>query len=159
MSTTAENAAALRESWCGILCASAQEVFSMMVGAELTTPTDPKALLVSQITGMVGIAGAVSATLSLRCSMHSGTRIASQMLGVALEEAAAQQCDAIGEICNMVAGQFKAKIGLESECMLSVPTIITGKHYELHSRVDYDRLEMPLSYEEELLWLALDLRR
>ena len=131
----------------------------MMVGAELTTPTDPKDLLVTQITGMVGIAGAVSATFSLRCSTQSATKIASQMLGVAVEEAAAQQSDAIGEICNMVAGQFKSKIGLEAECMLTVPTVITGKSYQLHSRADYDRLETPLLYEEQPIWLALDIRK
>lgn len=131
----------------------------MMVGAELTTPTDPKDLLVTQITGMVGIAGAVSATFSLRCSTQSATKIASQMLGVAVEEAAAQQSDAIGEICNMVAGQFKSKIGLEAECMLSVPTIVTGTDYQLRTRADHDRLEVPLSYERELLWLALDIRK
>lgn len=43
----------------------------------------------------------------------------------------------------MVAGQFKAKIGLEAECMLSVPTIITGTSYPLRPRADYDRLECP----------------
>ena len=65
------------------------------------------------------------------------------MLGVTIDEAAAQRSDAIGEICNMVAGQFKAKIGLEAECMLSVPTIITGTSYQLRPRADYDRLECP----------------
>ena len=73
------------------------------------------------------------------------------MLGVTIDEAAAQRSDAIGEICNMVAGQFKAKIGLEAECMLLVPTIITGTSYQLPPRADYDRLEMPLIYQAEAL--------
>ena len=59
----------------------------------------------------------------------------------------------------MVAGQFKAKIGLEAECMLSVPTVISGKSYELHSRADYDRLEMPFLYQKEPLWVAVDIRK
>jgi len=158
MSPTAEQTAALRESWRGSLRVSAQEVFSMMVGAEITQ-ADAKAKVTAEVTGMVGIAGELSATFTLRCSAHSATRIAAQMLGVAAEEAATQQYDAIGEICNMVAGQFKAKIGLEGQCMLSVPTIVSGKSYELHSRADYDRLEMPMLYEEEPLWLTLDIRR
>jgi chemotaxis protein CheX len=158
MSPTAEQAAALHESWRGSLRISAQEVFSMMVGAELTQ-ADEKSKLMSDVTGMVGIAGELSATFTLRCSAHSATRIAAQMLGVAAEEAANQQYDAIGEICNMVAGQFKAKIGLEAQCMLSVPTIVSGKSYELHSRADYDRIETPMLYEEEPLWLTLDVRK
>jgi hypothetical protein len=46
--------------------------------------------------------------------------------------------NAIAKICNMVAGQFKSKIGLETHCVLAVPTIITGNAYELHSGADYD---------------------
>ncbi len=81
------------------------------------------------------------------------------MLGVAIDEAAAQQSDATGEICNMFAGQFKPKIGQEAECMLSVPIIITGTSYELHSRADYDRLEMPFICQAEPLWIAIDIRK
>jgi hypothetical protein len=32
------------------------------------------------------------------------------MLGVLVEEADGQKCNAAGEICNMVAGYFKAKM-------------------------------------------------
>ena len=42
--------------------------------------------------------------------------------------------DALGEICNMVAGNFKNKVsGLGNGCMLSVPTVITGRDYHCHS--------------------------
>lgn len=131
----------------------------MMVGADLKVPPDPAIPKSTEVTGMVGIAGVLSATFSLRCGNHSATKIASQMLGVAIEDAGAQKCDAIGEICNMVAGQFKSKIGLEAECMLTVPTVITGKSYQLHSRADYDRLETPVLYEEQPIWLSLDIRK
>jgi hypothetical protein len=41
-----------------------------------------------------------------------------------------QVCDAIGEICHMVAGNFKNKlIGLVNSCMLSVPAVVTGRSY------------------------------
>jgi chemotaxis protein CheX len=83
--------------------------------------------VIAHVTGTVGIAGALSTTLTPRCSNNTASRIASHMLGAAIEEAAAQQSDVIGEICNGVAGQFKGKIGLEAESMLSAPTIITGK--------------------------------
>ena len=40
--------------------------------------------------------------------------------------------DALGEICKVVAGYFKAKIGLGEACGLSVPTIIAGRDYKFH---------------------------
>ena len=62
----------------------------MMVGAMVVTPEASNHLVLAEVTGMVGIAGPLSATLSIRCSMDSATRIASQMLGVSADKAAAQ---------------------------------------------------------------------
>jgi CheY-specific phosphatase CheX len=81
------------------------------------------------------------------------------MLGVPPEEGASHQCDAVGEICNIVAGHFKAKIGLGDKCMLSVPTVITGGNYQLRSLASGERLDLPLLCQGEPLWIALDIRK
>ena len=40
--------------------------------------------------------------------------------------------DAIGEVCNMLAGTWKGKVPeLASRCDLSVPAVITGRDYKL----------------------------
>jgi chemotaxis protein CheX len=150
-------------SWPAILYQATAEVFSMMAGVEVTLATDPPPQATGNIpsatvTGAVGIAGALSAILSFRCSTQCAARIASRMLGVPLAEASSQQCDAIGEICNMTAGNFKAKIGLEDKCMLSVPTVITGGNYQLHAASATRRLELPLMCEGEPVWIALEIR-
>jgi chemotaxis protein CheX len=145
--------------WDSILCDAAADVFSMMVRALLIRSESPATSTPPNVTGMVGIAGAVRAIFTLRCSTESATRIASQMLMVSDQEAAAYQCDAIGEICNMVAGQFKAKIGLEAECMLSLPTVIVGGDYELHSTSGGERLEVTAIYEDKPILLRLDVSR
>jgi len=145
--------------WRGILGEAAIEVFSMMVGVQITAPQNGLHPVFANVTGTVGIAGAISAILSLRCSTKSAINIASAMLGIPAEDAAPQQCDAIGEICNMVAGHFKQKVGLGDKCMLSLPTVITGTKYQLHSPPDFERLELPLLYQEEPIWLALEVRR
>jgi chemotaxis protein CheX len=108
---------------------------------------------------MVGIAGPLSATFTLRCSFDTAARIAAQMLAIPIEQAEAQKCDAIGEVCNMVAGSFKEKIGLGGKCMLSVPTVLTGRDYQIRSRSVYVRVELPLIYEKEPIWIALDIRQ
>jgi len=146
-------------NWRAILGEAAAEVFSIMVGVQVSPVDDPQLPGPANVTGTVGIAGAISAILSLRCSSRAATQIASQMMGVPTEEASSHQCDAIGEICNIVAGQFKAKVGLEDKCMLSVPTVITGGDYRLHSVAGSERLELALLYEAEPVRIALEIRK
>jgi chemotaxis protein CheX len=159
MTSTGGNGVVPAEGWREVLRDATSEVFSMMVGAEIT-PCESAALpLLPNVTGTVGIAGAISAIFTLRCSIDSATKIASQMLGVSTDDAVSQKCDAVGEVCNIVAGHFKAKIGLGDKCMLSVPTVITGGDYRIHPLAGGERLELPLLYEGEPVWITLDIRK
>lgn len=158
-SVAGNNNVAPSTEWRAILGSAVAEVFSMMVGPAVSSADDSQPLPSANVTGTVGIAGAMSAILSLRCSDHVATRIAAQMLGVPVEDAVSHKCDAIGEICNIVAGQFKAKIGLEDKCMLSVPTVITGGDYRLHPMAGSERLELVLCYETEPICIALEIRK
>ena len=147
------------EQWREVLRNASKEVFSMMAGTQATDPENGDPPVVSEITGMVGLAGGLCGVLTIRCSTKCASRIASQMLGVDITQASDHISDAIGEMCNMVAGNFKAKIpGLEDKCMLSVPTVITGPDYELHSFAVGERIELPLILEEEPVWIALEVR-
>ena len=41
--------------------------------------------------------------------------------------------DAVGEICNMIAGNFKHQISeLTDDCSLSPPTVVVGTDYRLY---------------------------
>lgn len=147
------------EHWRATLDTAAKEVFTMMVGAEIKALEPESSLLQSEITGMVGLAGGMCGILSVRCSANSATQIASAMLGIPLAEAGAHQSDAIGEICNMVAGNFKAKIdGMQDKCMLSVPTVITGEDYQMHSIAVGDGIELFFVYEGEPILIELEVR-
>ncbi len=56
--------------------------------------------------------------------------------------------DAIGEIANMIAGNFKNKLsGMGDGCMLSVPTVITGSDYCCRSLSDTGPLEVTFGFE------------
>jgi chemotaxis protein CheX len=149
---------ASRSEWSAILRDTTIEVFATMVGVTIIVPEGSNLPILAQVTGMVGIAGPLSATLSLQCSLRAATKIASQMLGVAEDEATAQKCDAVGEICNIVAGYFKAKIGLGDQCLLSVPTVLAGMDYKVRSRSEDIRMDLPLLYENEPISIALDIR-
>jgi CheY-specific phosphatase CheX len=146
-----------RTEWQGVLEQTAIEVFSVMVGVSVA-PTDHGSRGEMHVTGVVGIAGAIRANFILRCSTASSIKLASQMLGIEPDAPDAQTaaCDALGEICNIVAGYFKAKIGLGDACMLSVPTIITGRDYRFCSRDSYERMELTLTFEGETLAATLE---
>jgi len=147
------------ETWRNLLSQAAHEVFSMMVGVELTTPDQLETECNGEVTGMVGLAGALCGMLTVRCTKSSAVEIASRMLGLSAEEAAVQGMDAIGEVCNMVAGAFKAKInGLEDKCMLSVPTVITGDNYATHSLIVGNRIEVQLLFQNQPMWITLETR-
>ncbi|RDJ93936.1 chemotaxis protein CheX [Lacticaseibacillus rhamnosus] len=71
-----------------------------------------------------------------------------------------QLTDAVGEICNINAGDFKAKIGYGAKCMLTVPTIIEGTDYRVVRPVmGKDSIQIPLQYEDEPIWVALEIRK
>lgn len=147
------------ESWRLLLREAVKEVFSMMVGAEVSIPELADPPVVTEVTGMVGLVGELCGVLCVRCSKSCASKIASKMLGVPVAEAASHRSDAVGEICNMVAGNFKAKIsGLQDKCMLSVPTIIIGGDYEVFSPAVGNRIELPFLFEAEPIWIGLEVR-
>ena len=66
--------------------------------------------------------------------------------------------DALGEISNMVAGNFKNKIaGLGDGCMLSPPTVITGSNYDLHSLADSPGLQVRMLFEDMPIEITLQI--
>jgi chemotaxis protein CheX len=146
-----------RENWPALLEVAAREVFELMLGCRLTAaetlPDSPM-----DITAMVGLAGQLCGVMSVRCSKESSTIMASKMLGIEPSEVGAEMGDAFGEICNMVAGNFKNKIsGLGDGCMLSVPTVIMGNDYSLHSLADAAAIELRLLFENMPVQITLQI--
>lgn len=135
------------EDWAPIMELAVREVFEMMLGCQLEatgTAVDGS----FDATSMVGLAGKLCGILTFSCGAKSATLMASKLLRVEAEDGSRVVLDALGEICNMVAGNFKNKIaGLGDGCMLSVPTVITGKNFSLHSLADSAALEVRLLFE------------
>jgi chemotaxis protein CheX len=161
-------AATPRSEWWAVLRDATLEVFSTMVGVTVVVPqSDEGPLVVSEradttvlayVTGMIGIAGAVRAIFSLRCSDQSAVKMASQMLSIPVSEAAKQKADAIGEICNIIAGHFKHQLGLGDMCTLTVPSVVVGGHYSIHCPAGGERLEFPVIYDGDTVIVTLDIR-
>jgi chemotaxis protein CheX len=84
--------------------------------------------------------------------------MASRMLGIDPKDTNEQMWDAIGEISNMIAGNFKNKLtGVADHCMLSVPTVITGGDYSMHSLADAGSIETKFLFEGSPICVTLEI--
>ncbi len=147
------------EAWTPVLREATKEVLSIMAGLEAAEKGESDPPNCSEITAMVGLAGALCGIISVRCSKALANKISSRMLGLSPDQAAEQCGDAMGEVCNMVAGHFKAKIPpLEDKCLLSVPSVITGDNYTFHSFSAGQRVEVVLMAGEDPIWITLEAR-
>jgi chemotaxis protein CheX len=110
------------------------------------------------VTSMIGLAGELCGVITVRCHQKTAALMASKMLGLPLEKVGPDFADAVGEVCNMVAGNFKNKItGLSDGCMLSPPSVITGSNYSLHSLADSPGLQVRTLFEHMPIVITLQI--
>ncbi|WP_260705622.1 chemotaxis protein CheX [Edaphobacter flagellatus] len=120
-----------------LLDQTVDEVFGLMLGSPVTVsdhevaPTNVPITL----TAVIGLAGALSGGYTLVVSETTAKQLASTMLGIEITELSSDVYDALGEITNILAGAWKSKIpSLHAACLLSVPTVVTGSHYDIHRK-------------------------
>jgi chemotaxis protein CheX len=143
-------------SWKTFLECAAQEVFEMMAGVRLELDPSPAEEPKGEHTAMVGMAGALCGMSTLRCSRAASSKFASSMMGEDEPPNSSTTKDALGELCNMIAGNFKAKItNLGDHCMLSVPTVITGEDYSMSTTDPSEGVNVALRFENEQIWVSL----
>jgi len=148
----------LRCDWRDELAKATLEVFEIMVGSSLTVPTELSSPFVPDFAAMVGIAGSLCGLVSIHTTSECARRIAAKMLGSDEVGAGEDAQDAFGEVCNMIAGGFKARIaGLADGCAISVPTVIFGRDFTLFSLARGEHYEVMYSFEGKLLSVTLDL--
>ena len=146
------------DGWRSMLDLATREVFEIMLNSSLEQSDEAKSVSVPEYTAMVGLAGSLCGVISLRCTAQSAALMASRMLGLPVEEVGEQKRDAIGEVSNMIAGNFKTKLTNQgSGCMLSVPTVISGADYQLHSRAAAGTVEAGFRFEGALLSVVLEM--
>ncbi len=111
-----------------------KEVFETMLGVECSSIDPPPPPAAPDSTSvLIGLAGVISGSCILQIDALSGLRIAGLLTG---SDQTGEEIvnDALGEVCNMVAGAWNRSLPeLVSSCLLSTPTVISGKDYNLHS--------------------------
>ena len=142
--------------WKTILESAAVEVFEMMAGVRPEIMPDETPDSRADHTAMVGLAGALCGMCTVRCSASTAAKIASLMVGAEAAKDPNTVGDGLGEICNMVAGNFKSKVSsLNDKCMLSVPTFIRGEDYLVQTLNPSEDFNIALSYDGAPVWIAL----
>lgn len=131
-------AISLRESVATVsdprhLDASVDEVFATMLGWSSRREEGPAPAQGESVTAVVGFGGILSGACIFRAAIPAALKMACRMTGAEFAEADGTVQDAIGELCNMLAGSWKGRIPeLAAHCGLSVPAVITGRDYKLH---------------------------
>jgi chemotaxis protein CheX len=107
------------------------EVFGMMLGHETAAVPEQADAMTERRTAIVGLSGALRGCCEVRMNSMAARVVTSAMLGAPLVDAEDSSIgDAVGEICNMIAGGWKNRIpALASACALSPPTVISGSDY------------------------------
>lgn len=132
----------------GNLDAAVAEVFALMLGVDcrrviLGVPEEEEF-----VTAVVGFGGPLSGACILRSGSRAARTLAGRMTGMEFGEIDATVQDAVGELCNMLAGSWKGKVPeLAAKCGLSVPAVITGRNYNLHVQAPEFRLLHGYSFD------------
>ncbi len=92
------------------LDASLDEVFTLMLGVACRRGDEPAEVEPETVTAVVGFGGLLSGACVLRCGARPAQRVAGLLAGMELTELDDTVKDAMGEVCNMLAGAWKGWI-------------------------------------------------
>jgi chemotaxis protein CheX len=101
------------------------------------------------VMAFVGLAGSWVGSGVISCSSDIACRLSSLFLMTETSEVNEDVLDAVGEIANMVFGNFKtAAESMIGPLGLSVPTVIYGKHFVSRSLGKSEWIVMPFEYPD-----------
>lgn len=130
------------------LDATVDEICRMMLGVSCERDAGVLEEEEERVTAVVGFGGPLSGACVFRSGGNAACGIAAHMTGFPFTEVDDTVKDAIGEICNMLAGSWKGKVPeLAARCGLSVPAVITGRNYNLHVQAPEFQLRHVYGFE------------
>ena len=137
---------------------SVEEVLGLMLGVpvsvvEHTTAAESESVT---LTAVIGLAGALSGAYTVLVASEAAMQMTACMAGIEITTVDETVIDGLGEITNMLAGAWKSKIAsLNSACLLSVPTVVTGTQYEVHKRTSAFRLSRSYRFNDSRFTVAI----
>ena len=161
MSTEPEIFAALNTTQDKLVCQlieDVQDIYSNMLGIELMhlpLEVDPMSQFQDCVSAMVGLGGTYSGLVSVHVPTTLARIFTGAMLGMEVDEVDQDVYDALGEIANMVAGNFKQHISKKgSDIRISTPSVISGKDYIVQCK-QCDFINLLFDFDEE--WFVISI--
>ena len=131
----------------GAVQRATESVFSMMLN--LPAEVQPHQIVpqpepVDGVVALVGFAGPWAGTGVLFCDEHFARKIGSAMLMTEVAEINGDVLDGLGEVANMILGNFKEGLdSLTGPLQLSAPTVVYGKNFSTRSGIKADWTLVP----------------
>jgi len=138
------------------ICRATLDVFSTMLSVDAVagdrftekTPPTPSHGVVS----LIGLAGAWVGTGGMSCSAELACKLSGRFLLAEYESVNDEVLDAMGELTNMVIGNFKNEIeGHVGPLGLSIPTVIFGRNFVARSATENEWIAVPFDCEGDTL--------
>ena len=128
-------------------------LFDTMLGMELH-PSNRGAHFKAnetQVIGMVGLAGGITAVICLRVTQSFARRLTEAMMGISPKDTTeGDVSDVIGELTNISAGKLKSCFRRPGQtCSLSLPTIVRGHSIDLESMSGTERHSFTFYHDAE----------
>jgi chemotaxis protein CheX len=142
-----------QEEIATIICSATSEVFSTMLGIEITAGQLESGKTAgakkSGVVALLGLAGDWVGSGSLSCDQPFACKMASALLMAEYAAVDDDVLDAVAEVANMVIGNVKTTLEEKLGPLgLSVPTVIYGRNFEAHSVGHNDWVIVPFDAGE-----------
>jgi len=143
-----------RDAIIGAVNQATETVFSTMLAMAVQAQPalerpDPE--LLDGVVGLLGFTGGWVGTGMLFCQDHFACRVGSAMLMHECKEVNADVLDGIGEMANMILGNFKeAMEGRTGPLGLSVPTVVFGKNFSTRTPIQVPWIVVPFRFDQDV---------
>ena len=132
------------------------DVFSTMLGMELEPQAprqDPDFPTINDgVMALVGMAGSWTGAGIISCTAAFACKLCNQFIGTAAEAVDEEVLDAVGEVANMIIGNFKTSVEEHIGALgLSVPTVIYGRNFTSRSIGGNSWTVLPFHSGDEVL--------
>lgn len=142
---------------------SAKEIFSSMIMMEIEVSKEATGVhqaLNDSISGIIGLAGKRKGVLAIHLPKEVAMAITGSFLGMDVDEINEDVEDAVGELANMLGGNVKTILSERGrDIELSMPSTISGKHYDFQSTKDAERIAIPFICEAGKFSVELQLEK
>jgi chemotaxis protein CheX len=143
-----------REAIIGAVNRATETVFSTMLAMAVRAQPaldrpDPE--LLDGVVGLLGFTGGWVGTGMLFCADHFACRVGSAMLMHECKEINADVLDGIGEMANMILGNFKEEMESRTGPLsLSVPTVVYGKNFSTRTPIQVPWIVVPFQIDQDV---------